>query len=357
MLEDLDIAKVLIEAFDNDETGILLYDKKDKLCFANKPMFTRFNRLNVNYEIGESIYDRMEKFKKLKILPENEINQRIENYKKVKKTKFASHYVIKGPTGRWIQIRDNLTPSGYILTVMTNVTDIIEQDLERKRLSEAIENFPGGVMFWDQNDQLIISNKRNQEIMKQAGIDFKLEKGIKYEDMLKKQVNSNLYILPNGTSETKYIKERLIERAKLKSKTREINLHNKTTIIANETRFDDGSLLSVYTDITDLKKQQTELKQLADAIEFTPNMLMLWDKDNHLIMANKKARSIQKKIGFNLKPGVSRFDMLETGLKSGALLNNEGLSPKEWVEKRKIAIINLKTQETVEGVINIKGKN
>jgi len=27
---------------------------------------------------------------------------------------------------------------------MTNVTDIIEQDLERKRLSEAIENFPGG---------------------------------------------------------------------------------------------------------------------------------------------------------------------------------------------------------------------
>ena len=43
MLKDLDVAKVLIEAFDNDETGILLYDKKDKLCFANKPMFTRFN--------------------------------------------------------------------------------------------------------------------------------------------------------------------------------------------------------------------------------------------------------------------------------------------------------------------------
>ena len=31
MLENLDVAKVLIEAFDNDETGILLYDKKDKI--------------------------------------------------------------------------------------------------------------------------------------------------------------------------------------------------------------------------------------------------------------------------------------------------------------------------------------
>ena len=58
-----------------------------------------------------------------------------------------------------------------------------------------------------------------------------------------------------------------------------------------------GLSLSVYTDITDLKKQQTELKQLADAIEFTPNMLMLWDKDNHLLMANKKSQKYSKKNG------------------------------------------------------------
>ena len=32
MLEDLNVAKVLLEAFDNDETGILLYDKKDIYC-------------------------------------------------------------------------------------------------------------------------------------------------------------------------------------------------------------------------------------------------------------------------------------------------------------------------------------
>ena len=48
MVQDLNIAKVLIEALDNDETGILLWDKKDNLCFANKPMFTRFNDQKVN---------------------------------------------------------------------------------------------------------------------------------------------------------------------------------------------------------------------------------------------------------------------------------------------------------------------
>ena len=50
MIEDLNIAKALIEAFDNDETGILLYDPQDTLWFAKKPMFTSFNRQNVNYE-------------------------------------------------------------------------------------------------------------------------------------------------------------------------------------------------------------------------------------------------------------------------------------------------------------------
>ena len=85
MIDDLNIAKALIEAFDNDETGILLYDQQDNLCFANKPMFTRFNRLNVNYELGENIYDRMRKFKKLKILPNEEIDKRIKNYEKADK--------------------------------------------------------------------------------------------------------------------------------------------------------------------------------------------------------------------------------------------------------------------------------
>ena len=39
--------------------------------------------------------------------------------------------------------------------------------------------------------------------MKQAGINFKLEKGIKYEQMLRKQVNSNLYVLLKGITKAK----------------------------------------------------------------------------------------------------------------------------------------------------------
>ena len=200
MVEDLNLAKVLIEAFDNDETGILLWDKKDNLCFANEPMFTRFNQQKVNYEIGQNFYDRMKLFKKNKVLTDERVQDRIKNFEKAKKSKTPYQFVVKGPTGRWIQIRDSLTPSGYILTVMSNVTEIIEQDLERKRLAEAIENFPSGVMFWDENDELIIANKKTEQLHKQWGVNFKLKKGTKFQEMLEKQISSNLYEIPNNTS-------------------------------------------------------------------------------------------------------------------------------------------------------------
>ena len=86
---------------------------------------------------------------------------------------------------------------------MTNVTHIVEQDMERQKLSVAIETFPGGVMFWDEEDKLIVSNKRNTEIMKRYGINFKLEKGVSYENMLRAQVESGLYIITDNIDNEK----------------------------------------------------------------------------------------------------------------------------------------------------------
>ena len=60
----------------------------------------------------------------------------------LKQKQKAPQFLVKGPTGRWVQVKDSPTTEGNVLTLMTNVTEIVEQDIERKRLSEAIENFP-----------------------------------------------------------------------------------------------------------------------------------------------------------------------------------------------------------------------
>ena len=202
---NIKLAESLIDAFDSEDTAIVLWDKEDNVIYRNKKTSERWIKLKLDFEIGQNFYSRIKKVVDLGLMTDEEIKLRRKNYELAKSSGVSREFVLKGPTGRWVQVKDTPTSEGNMLTLMTNVTHIVEKDLERKRLSEAIENFPGGVMFWDKDDQLIVSNKRNQEIMKQAGVNFKLEKGIKYEQMLRKQVNSNLYILPKGITKVKYI--------------------------------------------------------------------------------------------------------------------------------------------------------
>ncbi len=609
---NIKLAESLIDAFDSEDTAIVLWDRDDNVIYRNKKTSERWIKLKLDFEIGQNFYNRIKKVVDLGLMTDEEIKLRKKNYELAKSSGVSKEFVLKGPTGRWVQIKDTPTSEGNMLTLMTNVTHIVEQDLERKRLANAIENVPVIIQYWDENDKLIFANAKADELHEQWDVNCKFTKGLAYEDMVRAQLSSSIFKIPenetieseikkrkkyrknvesnyrevfleNGktwyvidkrlddgsflsifseitdlkTKEAQYkqlaealdnlpmamlfwdkndnlitsnkqvrkeqskwkidlidgmnweemfqkqlkagvydippnknindfIKERSEFRTKLTSKKdskRETKLTDGKTYFSNEIRLKDGSMLSVFTDISEIKKQEEELirlrdgietlpnglmfwdsndkliarnkaaiefvkefgfdlklgvnrfdhvhhmhkknvitlkkginksqqiqiskeswknfkgtrsresnftngksflftetrledkstislwsdvteikqveesqKQLIDSIEIIPNMLMLWDKDNQLIMANKKARDIQKRMGFDLKPGVSRFDMLETGLKSGALQNNEGLNPKKWVEKRKKSIINLTNQETIETVINLQKK-
>ena len=68
-----------------------------------------------------------------------------------KSTGKPQQFVTKGPTGRWVQVKDSLTKDGNVLTLMTNVTAIVEQEIERQRLATAIAHFPGCLLSWDED--------------------------------------------------------------------------------------------------------------------------------------------------------------------------------------------------------------
>ena len=153
---NIEIAEKLISAFDSEETGIVLWDKNDNIQYRNQNISERFIKLNIDFEVGQNFFDRIKKFRQSDILSEEQVVLREKNYMSAKSTGKPQQFVTKGPTGRWVQVKDSLTADGNVLTLMTNVTEIVEQDIERQRLAKAIENFPGGVMFWDEEDKLIV---------------------------------------------------------------------------------------------------------------------------------------------------------------------------------------------------------
>ena len=292
---DIQIAQSLIEAFDHEETGILLWDKNDKLLYRNIDMEKRFVRLNVPYKIGDSFYKRIEKIRKKKLVTEKEIEDRINQYRKAKKTKKPQECVVKGPTGRWIQIKDTITPSGNVLSLMTNVTKIVEQEAERKRLVNAIEEVPLGVLLWDENDNLISKNKKINEVFKNMKMPS-VKIGTNWKDMFENNIKKGAYVLKDNKSKEQYIKKRVADRKNLKISTNELNTKDGSSYLMNEIRLSDGGIMQLFTDITASKQTELENKQLNSAIQELPSPVLIWDKNDKLILGNDEAKKRFEKI-------------------------------------------------------------
>ena len=142
---NIKLAESLIDAFDNEETAIVLWDNNDNVLYRNKKTSERWIKFNLDFEIGQNFFERIKKVEKSKLMTHEELVHRSNNFKLAKSTKKPKEYVVKGPTGRWVQIKDTPTSEGNMLTLMTNVTQIVEQNLERKRLASAIDSFPSAL--------------------------------------------------------------------------------------------------------------------------------------------------------------------------------------------------------------------
>ena len=76
-------------------------------------------------------------------------------------------------------------------------------------------------------------------------------------------------------------------------------------------------MLSVFTDISEIKEREKELTRLNDGIEILPNGLMFWDANDNLIAHNKSAVNFLKGFGFKLEIGKSREDLREHMILNG----------------------------------------
>ncbi len=339
---DIQIAESLLEAFDHEETGILLWDKNDKLIFRNKDVQNRFIKLDIPYVVGETFYDRLNKIRRKKLLPEKLIQERIKTYKETKKTKKPQEYLVKGATGRWIQIKDTLTPSGNVLTLMTNVTKIVEQDIEFRQLNNAIQELPNPVMIWDKNNKLVTANIEAKKRL-QRNTGFALNKGVSRSKMLENAVNKGHVLPPKGMSKKQYIELRKKEIENLKGqKTFQNTLKDGRITLISASKLSDGGSLQFFTDVTEFKKKEAELERLKKGIDILPNGLMFWGKDDQLIAHNDSAVSFLKNFGFKLKIGCHRNDLTNHMQRKGYVKPDEGLTLEKHMNERRLAWKNFK---------------
>jgi len=144
------------------------------------------------------------------------------------------------------------------------------------RLVDAIEAIPQGIALFDADDRLILCNQRYQSLV--ADAPASVAPGVPFADLCRAMIDEGrIEIAPNCAEE--WLEGRLV-RHRSGCNREEIRLTDGRWLSVFDRKSCDGDIISVFTDITDVKmreailneaRQQAELANRAKS-EFLANM-------------------------------------------------------------------------------------
>lgn len=129
------------------------------------------------------------------------------------------------------------------------------------RLLDAIENVSDGIAFWDAADRFVLCNRRFRD---QAGAAAStLVRGVNYETYLRAVMQTIDPPIPAGRREA-WVAGRLAEHRNPPNAV-EMQREGRWLLIRDD-RSPDGSIVTVTTDITGVKRREQELQQVINTV-------------------------------------------------------------------------------------------
>lgn len=200
------------------------------------------------------------------------VRTRMESLKRLEPRQFER----KRPDGTVIEVRDRPMPDGGFVALYIDVTErkraeearidaIRSKHQVEKLLAEAIESSSEGVVVYDDQDRFVVANSRYLEFYPDLADMHR--PGVKYEDVLRASVErgQTCQVLP-GMDPEEFIRDRL---ASFRNPSEPIIrcMAGGRWMQFSERRTPGGGLISVQTDITALKRRESELIDSKDAAE------------------------------------------------------------------------------------------
>ena len=161
----------------------------------------------------------------------------------------------------------------------------------RSQLVDAIDSLEEAFAYFDADDRLVISNRRFADVLLGEFAD-RVVPGITFEELVRLQLERKK--LPDsqlhGDPEV-WVADRL-RRHRNPSDPFELRLDEETWYLTAENRTQDGGIVCVYTDITELKRREQEVAakstQLVAVLENMAQAVSMTDSDGRLVAYNQK---------------------------------------------------------------------
>jgi len=190
-----------------------------------------------------------------------------------------------GADGTSLEIRRNPVPGGGFISMYTDVTErrraqaLVDQS--RARLADAIESISDGFALWDQDDRLVLFNKRSQEILNLPDL---FVAGVRFEDMIQPLVHRAYYDPSVGDTEAWFEKRLTLHRNA--PSAHELKLADGTWLRVGEHRTQEGGTVTTWTDITTIKQREAELAEMVGHLEVARDEAMEASRTKSSFLAN-----------------------------------------------------------------------
>ncbi|MBI3198583.1 MAG: PAS domain S-box protein, partial [Rhodospirillales bacterium] len=284
---------LLQETIDALPAGVVLYDQQERLVMFNtaavaaSPLLKRPNIIGITYEeLARETGKLGQEFGAPLV---NTPEEWIERFRSK-----GARRMRQSVEGRWFEWSEKLTVSGRTVGLRVDVTDLKTHELEVERtrdiLQETIDSLPAGVVVYDKDERLVMFNKIAASVspcLAQPGAIGKTYTELACDDArLNTAAGIDFGELP----------EQWIARFRSKGARHRRQVPDGRWIEWQEKTMQNGGTVGLRIDITDLKIRELEIERTRDLLQETidtlPAGVVLYDRDERLVMFNKAAASI-----------------------------------------------------------------
>jgi two-component system, sensor histidine kinase len=169
--------------------------------------------------------------------------------------------------------RDQSGSPTYCISIVVDITERkraqealreseVRAHLADKRLVEAITTIADGFALWDSQSRLVLCNDHLREIL--SDNRELLAPGARLEDLLRAGIQHGMFDL-SGRDPEETIRRRIAMIGKLPEDF-EIKLADGRCFLIKERRLTDGGIVTLYTDVTEIKHKEERLQAAETAL-------------------------------------------------------------------------------------------
>ncbi len=349
--------KILGDAIDHVSDEVVVYDSEDRLISINgaaqraavATFGTELTTGMTSREVRGCFYDAVLSKKidphSLRIERGEFVDSRInETEQNLKSGRIHREDRFNPITEKYQECITTLLPDGGRITINRDVTELKEQQRTLSALANAIQQVPDEIAVWDSEKKLVAFNESaTNAAFRRTGIHMQL--GMTFEQLFSAAYDA-FTNQGHDLAETKedFIQRNRSERYAGHGKVRISNLGDQITE-AVDTPLPEGGLVSITRDVTEIKKQERELKALAEAIQHVPAQITVWDSEERLAAFNEVSkRSTLEKTGVTLRQGMAMDElfgwMYDNLLERGFSDPSTGTSLSEYATKEEFIKLN-----------------